>query len=135
MLNVRKVVMLLLLTQFFVNTASAGEVNIVTADFRTADNRLWSIQVTLQHADSGWDHYADHWRVVDPAGNVVADRVLYHPHVDEQPFTRGLQGIPLQPEMGLLVIEAHDTVHGWSRQRLQVDLSQAVNRHLRLGKE
>jgi len=117
------------------NAANAGEVTIVAADFRTVDNRLWSIQVTLAHADSGWDHYADHWRVVDSTGRVMADRVLYHPHVNEQPFTRGLTGVALSPDAGRLYIEAHDTVHGWAKQQLQVDLGQAVMGHLRVDAE
>jgi len=130
-----RVLLALLSGLYLANAANAGEVSIVAVDFRTMDHRLWSIQVTLQHADSGWEHYADHWRVVDNAGHVVADRVLYHPHVDEQPFTRGLQGVTLPAEINRLVVEAHDNVHGWTKQRLQVNLRQAVKGHLRVTAE
>lgn len=75
------------------NTADAGDVKIVAADFKKINSNLWSVSVTLKHTDTGWDHYADNWRVVDGAGNILGDRVLYHPHVDEQPFTRGLSGV------------------------------------------
>lgn len=44
--------------------------------------------VTLSHPDTGWDHYADVWRVYTPDGTMLAERVLVHPHVNEQPFTR-----------------------------------------------
>ena len=43
--------------------------------------------VTVQHADTGWDHYADAWEVLAPDGTVLGTRTLLHPHTDEQPFT------------------------------------------------
>ncbi len=46
------------------------------------------LNVTLSHPDTGWDHYADIWRVYGPDGAQLAERVLAHPHVNEQPFTR-----------------------------------------------
>lgn len=46
------------------------------------------VHVTLTHPDSGWDHYADTWRVYAPGGKLVAERILLHPHEHEQPFTR-----------------------------------------------
>ena len=48
-------------------------------------------------ADSGWDHYANRWEVLEPEGQVIATRTLLHPHVDEQPFTRSLSGIHIPP--------------------------------------
>lgn len=44
--------------------------------------------VTLTHGDTGWDHYADVWRIYTPEGTLLAERILAHPHVNEQPFTR-----------------------------------------------
>ena len=125
----------IVLALYLGNVANAGEVTIVAADFQTMDGQLWSIQVTLQHTDTGWDHYADRWRVVDSAGQVVADRILYHPHVDEQPFTRGLRGVALSAESNRLYVAAHDNVHGWAKQRLQIDLSQAVQGRLQVPSE
>jgi hypothetical protein len=121
-----------LLAATVANTATAGDVRIVAADLHTAGANRWSVNVTLMHADSGWDHYADRWRVVDDAGTVLGDRVLHHPHVDEQPFTRGLAGVVIPDATGTVYIEAHDKVHGWTRQRLTVDLHQARDGRLRV---
>ena len=129
---ITKILQILILGLSLANIANAGEVTLVAADFRTADNRLWDIQVTLQHADTGWDHYADRWRVVDSSGQVLAKRVLYHPHVDEQPFTRGLSGVSLPTGADKLYVEAHDNVHGWAKQRLTLELHQAVKGYLRV---
>lgn len=50
----------------------------------------WRVQVTLSHPDSGWDHYADGWEVLDQDGTGLGFRELLHPHEHEQPFTRSL---------------------------------------------
>lgn len=55
----------------------------------------WRFDVTLSHPDSGWEHYADGWRVLDLAGNELGLRVLAHPHEAEQPFTRSLGGVQI----------------------------------------
>ena len=55
----------------------------------------WRIEVTLSHPDTGWDHYASGWEVLDKAGNRLAYRELMHPHVHEQPFTRSLSNVML----------------------------------------
>ena len=107
------------------NTAYANDVKILAADFQSNDGNRWSVNVTLQHDDTGWDHYADNWRVVDSQGNVLGDRVLYHPHVDEQPFTRGLSDVKVPEGITTVYIEAHDKVHGWTPNRLKVDLNKA----------
>lgn len=81
------------------------------------------MSVTLRHSDTGWDHYADAWRVVTEDGSVIGTRTLYHPHVDEQPFTRSLSGLKLPADVTRVYVEAHDKVHGWSADRLEVDLN------------
>lgn len=100
--------------------SSAGEVAIEHARFDHAGEQ-WRVHVTLRHADTGWDHYADGWRVVDGEGNVLGHRTLYHPHVDEQPFTRSHR-MAIPADTTEVFVEAHDKVHGWSDRRLAVDL-------------
>jgi len=120
----------LLLHSVFV--AVADEVKILATEFHSIDGKHWTINVTLQHADTGWDHYADNWRVVDTRGKVLGDRVLFHPHVNEQPFTRSLGNLVLPENMSTVFIEAHDKVHGWTPRRLKVDITQAVNKRLKV---
>lgn len=114
---------------------SANEVRIVSAQFNRINNDQWTISVTLKHQDSGWDHYADSWRVVDHIGSVLGTRVLHHPHINEQPFTRSLTNIAIPPATQRLYIEARDNVHGWSRNRLKIDLRKARNGKLSVTTE
>ncbi|MGD8998938.1 MAG: hypothetical protein PVF75_00865 [Granulosicoccaceae bacterium] len=102
--------------------AVAGDVEIVKVQLKASGNS-WRANVTLRHADTGWEHYADAWQVVDENGRLLGKRVLYHPHVNEQPFTRSLSNIDIPEGTNIVYIEAHDKVHGWSKQRVRVDLN------------
>ena len=117
------------------NTAKADDVRILAADFHNSDGVRWSVNVTLKHGDTGWNHYADNWRVVDDEGNILGDRVLLHPHVDEQPFTRGLGDMKVPEGTTTIYIDAHDKVHGWTPSRLEVDLSKASSGRLSVEAE
>ena len=121
---------ILLLAAF--NSAFADEVQILASDFYKTGDNLWTINVTLKHDDTGWGHYADNWRLVDSENNILGDRVLYHPHVDEQPFTRGLHDVRIPEGVTVVYIEAHDKVHGWTPNRLKVDLNMSTDGHLRI---
>lgn len=92
----------------------------------------WTVSVTLRHADTGWDHYADGWRVVTAEGKVLGHRTLYHPHENEQPFTRSLSGIIIPVEVNTVFVEAHDKVHGWNKERLEINLQQAQGERYRV---
>jgi hypothetical protein len=116
-----------------VNMTYAGDVQILAADFQNNGRNYWSVNVTLKHDDSGWDHYADNWRIVDHKGNILGDRILMHPHVGEQPFTRGLGNVTIPEGIKTVFIEAHDKVHGWTQNKLQVNLEKASNGHLQIN--
>ena len=72
----------------------------------------WTISVTLSHGDTGWDDYADGWRVLDPDGTELGLRVLVHPHVTEQPFTRSQSGITIPDGLDHVLIEARTLPEG-----------------------
>lgn len=102
--------------------APAGEA-VIEAATATRVAEGWRFDVTLSHGDTGWDHYADAWRVVGPDGAVLGMRTLYHPHVEEQPFTRALGGVTVPAGVDTVWIEARDSVHGWAAARFRVELA------------
>lgn len=106
---------------FFTTPLFAGEVEIINAALEQYSGQ-WTIRVTLKHADRGWKHYADAWRIVDEKGRTIATRTLHHPHDNEQPFTRNLSGVNIPASSAIVFIEAHDKKHGWSQNRLRIDL-------------
>ena len=104
--------------------ARAGEVDVVDVLVRQSAAGVYRFDVTLRHADSGWDHYADRWEIRDGDGAVLAIRVLVHPHVNEQPFTRGLGGVPLPATLISVTVAGHDSVHDYGGIEMTVDLPQ-----------
>ncbi len=74
----------------------------------------WRFDVRLAHPDTGWDHYADGWRVELADGTVLATRALAHPHVAEMPFTRSLSGIAIPAGVAEVVVRASCNVDGWA---------------------
>ncbi len=96
--------------------AAAGTADVVdaavTMETSTGDEAFYKFTVTVRHADEGWDHYADAFEVVSPDGTVLGTRVLVHPHVNEQPFTRSLGAVAIPEGVTEVVIRARDSVHG-----------------------
>jgi len=105
----------------FANIARADEVIIKDAKI-TCQNQTCRVDVTLEHNDTGWEHYADSWRIVTETGEEIGKRVLLHPHVNEQPFTRSLNDVSIPEGVETLWIEAHDSVHGISNNKFRLDL-------------
>lgn len=71
------------------------------------------VTATVRSADTGWDRYADEWHVRTPDGDVLGTRVLTHPHVDEQPFTRSLTNVEIPASTSSVEIAARDSVVGY----------------------
>lgn len=101
--------------------ALAGEADVVGVEV-TRSGDTWRFSVAVDHADTGWDHYADMWRVVAPDGAILGERVLAHPHVNERPFTRSLGGVRIPAGVTQVTIEARDSVHGWGGKTMVVDV-------------
>ena len=100
--------------------AFAGATRIV--DVKVECISSCTFLVTLQHADTGWDHYANQWDVMTLDGVLLGTRVLYHPHVNEQPFTRSLSGVKIPAGTKSVKIRAKDSVHGYSAVEYTVQL-------------
>lgn len=111
----------LLLTATF---AHAGEADILKVDMQKDSDGSYRFQVSLSHQDEGWDHYANKWDVVAEDGTVLGTRVLHHPHVNEQPFTRSLSGVEIPAGTARVSVRGHDSVHAYGGKVITVELPQ-----------
>ncbi len=91
--------------------AWAGQASVLGATAVANPNGSYTISTTIAHADTGWKHYADKFDVLAPDGTVLGTRVLYHPHVDEQPFTRSLGNLQAPVGVTTVIVRASDNVH------------------------
>ena len=111
-----------LLLLFPLLAAHAGEADVVKAEVKKLGDGTYRFDVTVSHRDEGWDHYANKWDVLGPDGAVLWTRTLYHPHVDEQPFTRSLSGMKVPEGTSSVTIRAHDSIHEYGGKVVTADL-------------
>lgn len=104
--------------------AWAGEADVLAVEVTKTPDGKYGFAVTVRHDDAGWNHYANQWQVLGPDGTVLATRILLHPHLDERPFTRSLNGITIPEGVRRVRVRAHDKVHGFGGLDKEVMLPQ-----------
>ena len=102
------------------SSGHAGDVSILEVSVECPGSCTFT--VTLEHADQGWNHYANQWDVVTLEDKVLKSRVLHHPHDNEQPFTRSLSGVLIPQGISKVKIRARDSKHGYSSEEFIVDI-------------
>ncbi len=115
---------LLIISISFLLAASlfANEADVVNVKINKGSDNRYSFDVTILHNDTGWNHYVNKWDIVDNNGVVLATRLLYHPHVNEQPFTRSLSRVKIPTHIKYVTIRAHDLVHKYGGKIMKVRL-------------
>jgi hypothetical protein len=111
-----------LLVLAFISAPALADPPVVNFVKAKNTGSTWTFDVTLTHGDTGWDDYADGWRVVDANGTVLGTRMLAHPHVNEQPFTRSLSGVIIPEGTRTVGIQPSDSRGGWSPNVVQYTL-------------
>jgi hypothetical protein len=101
-------------------SAFAGQADIIKVEIRQIGGDTYNFDVTVRHADEGWEHFANKWEVTAPDGTILGTRILAHPHVEEQPFTRSLSGVKIPENIAEVTVRAHDLVHGYGDKTLTV---------------
>jgi hypothetical protein len=101
--------------------ARAGTADVLRVEAVEEGRGVWRLSVTVRHPDQDPDHWADWWRVRTPEGAELGRRVLLHSHVHEQPFTRD-ERIRIPQGVPVVVVEAHDKLHGLGGAAVTVDL-------------
>ncbi len=106
----------------FLTLSHAGEADVNSVEARKLNNDTWHFSVTVFHADTGWKHYANKWDVVGEDATVYGTRILHHPHVNEQPFTRSLSGVEIPDRVKNVIVRAHDSVHKYGGKAVSLEL-------------
>jgi hypothetical protein len=107
---------------FFPLLSAANEVDVINAEAINTGENTFHFNVTLKHQDTGWQHYANKWQILSPTGELLGTRVLFHPHENEQPFTRGLSGVVIPKNIRTVIIRGYDSVHETGGQEFQLTL-------------
>lgn len=105
---------------FFSTMAHAGKADVLKVEINKMNAHLYQFKVTVSHNDEGWEHYADKWDVVAPDGTILGTRTLFHPHVEEQPFTRNLAGVKVPSGVRKVTVRAHELPDGYGGRTVTV---------------
>ena len=109
---------------FYENSLDYAQVVAVKA---VLQGETWTFSVTVRHNDEGWNHYANVWQVINPKnGDVLGERILAHPHEDEQPFYRSQSGIKIDDDISAVLVRAGCTIHGFGGRELLVRLDKEM---------
>ena len=98
----------LMAVTLFANEATIEDIKV------TKQDETYRFSVRILHQDSGWEHYVNRYEVLDSDGNILATRVLVHPHINEQPFTRSLTAVIIK-NVDVVYVRANDSVDGYSK--------------------
>lgn len=112
--------------------AATGLADVEFVKAVQAADGSWTFSVTVRHPDTGWEDYADGWDVMTPDGQVLKaapddpfTRLLLHPHVKEQPFTRSQSRIVIPDGVTRVTVRAHSLTRGFGGREIVVDLTQS----------
>lgn len=107
-----------------ISSADSGCADVVAVEVDGSGD-TYTFAVTVASADTGWEKYADAWVVRALDGTVLGERVLTHPHVDEQPFTRSLGGVVVPEGTETVVVAARDSVLGFCGNEMSIAIGTA----------
>jgi hypothetical protein len=100
----------------------SGCADVINVVVTPEDSGTYRFDVTVRSPDTGEEKYADLWEVRGPDGTVLGERILTHPHVEEQPFTRSQSGISIPDGVSTVTVVARDTVAGFCGEDFEIDV-------------
>jgi hypothetical protein len=121
--KMNKILIFLVLCLFlYLSTSYAGEADVIKVEAKKLNKNTYHFSVTVYHKDTGWKHYVNKWDIIEKDGTIFETRILHHPHVNEQPFTRSLSGVVIPVRVKTVIIRAHDSVHKYGGKVITLEL-------------
>jgi hypothetical protein len=99
---------------------AGGCADVLSVEVTQTSQGVYNFAVTIASPDEGWDKYANSFEVRSLSGETLGTRLLAHPHVEEQPFSRSLLGV--RTDETSVVVAASDLVEGFCGKEITLDL-------------
>lgn len=96
--------------------------DVVSAKVTPRGGDVFDFDVTLSSPYDTPQRYADAFRVIAGDGTVFGERILWHDHADEQPFTRDLHGVRIPSGQKSVVVQGRDKANGYGGKTIEVVL-------------
>jgi len=96
--------------------------DVLSARIRPSGSNGFDFDVTVSSPYDTPQRYADAFRVMGKDGVVYGERVLWHDHAGEQPFTRDLYGVKVPRGVKVVVLQARDKRFGYGGKTIEIAL-------------
>ena len=96
--------------------------DVVNVTARSSGMDRFDFDATISSPYDTPARYADAFRVMSRKGQVFGERILWHDHAGEQPFTRDLYGVSIPHDVKAVVIQARDQKHGYGGKTFELAL-------------
>ncbi|MFM7331015.1 MAG: hypothetical protein ACKO1L_05045 [Brachymonas sp.] len=96
--------------------------DVIATKVRSSAAGVFDFDVTLSSPYDTAQRYADAFRVTTLDGKVLGERILWHDHQEEQPFTRDLYGLRIPADVKKVIIQGRDKKHGYGGKAMEVNL-------------
>lgn len=96
--------------------------DVVGVQVKAAAQNSFDFDVTLSSPYDTPQRYADAFRVLTLDAKPLGERILWHDHQDEQPFTRDLYRVKIPLGIKRVVIQGRDQKYGYGGKTMEVAL-------------
>ena len=96
--------------------------DVVSAKVTPRGGNRFDFDVTVSSPYDTPQRYCDAFKVMDAKGKLLGERVLWHDHQTEQPFTRDLHGVLIPADLKRVTIQGRDQKHGYGGKSIEVAL-------------
>jgi hypothetical protein len=96
--------------------------DVLSAKVKLGANGTYDFDVTISSPYDSPQRYADAFRVTLPDGKPLGERILWHDHQNEQPFTRDLYGVKIPSGVTKVLIQARDQKFGYGGKQIEITL-------------
>ena len=103
-------------------TAGQRFPDVVAVKVRAGAGGTFDFDATVSSPYDTPQRYADAFRVAGKDGQIYGERVLFHDHAGEQPFTRDLYGVTIPAGVRAVVVQARDRKNGYGGKSIEVVL-------------
>ena len=96
--------------------------DVVAVQVRPHGSGRFDFDTTISSPYDTPQRYADAFRVMSSDGVVFGERILWHDHASEQPFTRDLYGVDIQAGVKRVIVQVRDLKYGYGGKTVTVTL-------------
>jgi hypothetical protein len=96
--------------------------DVVNVSARAHGENSFDFDVTISSLYDTAERYANAFRVMGTDGKSYGERILFHDHADEQPFTRDLYNVSIPRGVQKVIVQARDKKYGYGGKTKEVVL-------------